>query len=451
MLSHALRAVAIFALASSLANVGCLQPANQRLDDDTESSEEESDQTSNKKKKPKSKASADTEPTPPTPKTPTTPTNPSNPTAPSLSLVSPTSGTQGAASIQVSLAGSNFGANAVVKFAGVAVPSQAQGATSIVATVPQANLAQVGSFPIVVSNNGIDSNAITFTVVAVNTPVRLTSLTPPRVSEDSQATPLTVNGSGFAQGATVAFNGQDLTTNFVSETQLTATIPAASLTQPGTFPVTVRSGTQLSTPLSFTVDPRSTPTLTSIDTTTVLQNRVALSFVVRGSGFDTSTRVAVYSPAVPAGQAITPTATTSTTANATIPANHFAQAGDIAVRVYNLLPNNTGAYATNSATMKVQASGAGTGLSVTTVNPSAWLANSSGTVTVTGSGFTAGSLVVFDGFVCTATSQICRTNTATTATTITFLYMANSAPSDNIAVRVLNGTTGSNSVFIKLQ
>ena len=50
---------------------------------------------------------------------------------------------------------------------------------------------------------------------------------------------LTVNGSSFAPGATVQWNGADRPTTFISPTKVSAQIPASDLTVPGIVPVTV--------------------------------------------------------------------------------------------------------------------------------------------------------------------------------------------------------------------
>jgi hypothetical protein len=50
---------------------------------------------------------------------------------------------------------------------------------------------------------------------------------------------LTVNGSGFAPGATVNWNGSPLVTHFVNDGQLTATVPASEMAAAGTASVTV--------------------------------------------------------------------------------------------------------------------------------------------------------------------------------------------------------------------
>ena len=50
---------------------------------------------------------------------------------------------------------------------------------------------------------------------------------------------LTINGSSFASGATVNFNGVQQTTTFLTPNQLIARIPASAMANPGTMPVTV--------------------------------------------------------------------------------------------------------------------------------------------------------------------------------------------------------------------
>jgi FG-GAP-like repeat len=50
---------------------------------------------------------------------------------------------------------------------------------------------------------------------------------------------LTVNGSGFVPGAIVNWNGSSLTTTFINDSQLTASVPASDIVTPGTASVAV--------------------------------------------------------------------------------------------------------------------------------------------------------------------------------------------------------------------
>ena len=83
---------------------------------------------------------------------------------------------------------------------------------------------------------------------------------------------LTVNGTGFASASVVKWNATSLLTTFVSNSQLTATVPAGDVTAPGTASVTVttpgpRGGT--SNAMFFTVSPVTTPSFTNYDVANV--------------------------------------------------------------------------------------------------------------------------------------------------------------------------------------
>lgn len=65
---------------------------------------------------------------------------------------------------------------------------------------------------------------------------------------------LTLSGTGFAQGATVNWNGTPLATMFANASQLTATVPAANLVTPGTASVAVANpGVEASNIAPFSV------------------------------------------------------------------------------------------------------------------------------------------------------------------------------------------------------
>jgi len=64
-------------------------------------------------------------------------------------------------------------------------------------------------------------------------------LVPASTAADSSTMTLEVEGTNFSSAAAVNFNGQAVTTTFVSGTKLMATIPASALMNPGTVRVTV--------------------------------------------------------------------------------------------------------------------------------------------------------------------------------------------------------------------
>jgi IPT/TIG domain-containing protein len=79
--------------------------------------------------------------------------------------------------------------------------------------------------PVFAANNAIPT---------VNQP-----LFPSSVKPGSAAFTLMVDGSAFAPGAVVNWNGVPLPTKFVNRSRLRATVPAADVAAPGTATVTV--------------------------------------------------------------------------------------------------------------------------------------------------------------------------------------------------------------------
>jgi len=75
---------------------------------------------------------------------------------------------------------------------------------------------------------------------AQNNPVPFVNqpLVPDAVAPGGPDFTLTVNGTGFVSGATVNWNGSPLTTTFVTQSQLTATVPASNIAGAGTASIT---------------------------------------------------------------------------------------------------------------------------------------------------------------------------------------------------------------------
>jgi hypothetical protein len=109
-----------------------------------------------------------------------------------------------------------------------------------------------------------------FTVIEPNPAPTIGSLAPATAVAGSGPFPLTVNGTGFVNGAQVLFNGTALPTTLVSPTQLTATLPASAVTTAGIYAVTVTNpapGGGPSTSYPFTVLVPA-PTISSFTPTT---------------------------------------------------------------------------------------------------------------------------------------------------------------------------------------
>jgi hypothetical protein len=91
-------------------------------------------------------------------------------------------------------------------------------------------------------------------VLATAQTITVSSLSPSSVYVNSAGFTLTVTGTGFAQGDTVIFNSNSLTTSYISSTQLTAQVPASLVaTYSNTAYVYVTSSTTSSNSVSFYV------------------------------------------------------------------------------------------------------------------------------------------------------------------------------------------------------
>jgi uncharacterized protein (TIGR03437 family) len=117
------------------------------------------------------------------------------------------------------------------------------------------------------------------------------------VSGGGSAFTLTVTGAGFVNGATVRWNGANRTTSFVSNTQLTAQIPASDLIVPGAAGVSVFNPTPgggASNVLSFAI----TPSLASVSAASFSAAAVAPESIIAAFGADLATRT-LAAPTLP--------------------------------------------------------------------------------------------------------------------------------------------------------
>jgi uncharacterized protein (TIGR03437 family) len=125
----------------------------------------------------------------------------------------------------------------------------------------------------------------------------LNSLNPASASGGGSAFTLTVTGAGFVNGATVRWNGANRTTSFVSNTQLTAQIPASDLLTLGSATITVFNlapGGGASNALSFNV----TASVSSISAASFSGTELAADSIVAAFGSELATQTLV-APSLP--------------------------------------------------------------------------------------------------------------------------------------------------------
>ena len=174
-------------------------------------------------------------------------------TAPVVVSVSPNSVAAGAADTEITVYGTGFTSNSVVQWNGTPLETYAYYSTELYATVPAADLTTPGAASVTVSTPTSFpsvSNAVTLSITSPPVPT-VTELYPSGGPINTAAA-ISIYGTGFTTGSTVAVNGETVPSSVVYTTEITATIPAALLAFPGNFNVTVTTPGGTSTPMGFT-------------------------------------------------------------------------------------------------------------------------------------------------------------------------------------------------------
>jgi hypothetical protein len=310
-----------------------------------------------------------------------------NPSATVTSLA-PLSVLAGSPATVLVVTGEGFVPGAKIVFGATDLQTTFVSSTSVSGAVPAALLVASGSSPVKVVNpapGGGESTPIAFTVA--NPAASIQSINPLAAFVGSAALPLTVNGTGFVAGSKIVFNGAALATTFVNGTQVSATIPAASLGAAGDFPVAVSNpppGGGLTAPVVFRVQ-YPAPVASSLAPSSASVGAGLTDVVVTGLGFFITSQITFDGA---------PAATTyqdATHLKATLSAAQVASAGVISVRVVNSAPGG----GTSAALAFTVNNGAP---SIAALNPSSvTMGSPDRAITINGNGFVPTSTVSSNG------------------------------------------------------
>ncbi|HXP85310.1 MAG TPA: IPT/TIG domain-containing protein [Bryobacteraceae bacterium] len=306
---------------------------------------------------------------------------------PILFSLSPSFATAGGPAFTLAVNGSGFVNGAVVQWNGVALSTGAVSGNQLSAFVPASLIASPGSANVIVVNpSGASSNTLTFTITPAAT-VTLVSLSPSSTAAGGPGFTLTVNGSGFMNGAVVQWNGSVLSTSFLNASQLSAFVPASLIAFPGNANVTATNpGGVTSNTLNFVIGPAGTPALFSISPNFTTAAGPGFTLSVIGSGFVNGGVVQWNGTVLSTGF------TSGNQLSAFVPASLIASAGTASVLVVN-----PGGAASNALIFTINASTT-PGPTVSSLSPSSAVAGGPAfTLTVNGSGFVNGALVQWNG------------------------------------------------------
>jgi hypothetical protein len=264
--------------------------------------------------------------------------NAANPT-PALSSLSPTSATAGIAAFDLTVTGSGFIAASAVQWNGTPLPTTYGSATQLIAQVPATDLADAGAATVDVVNpapGGGTSSAAIFAINPANPVPAISSLSPAAGTAGAAALSLTITGTGFIPGSSVAWNATPLPTTYVSAAQLIAQVPSADLASAGSAGISVFNpvpGGGTSGVATFTIDASNpVPTLAAISPMSTTAGATGPTLIVAGSGFVAAALVEWNGTALPTAYV------SATQLSAQVTAADVANAGTGSVTVVNPTP-----------------------------------------------------------------------------------------------------------------
>jgi uncharacterized protein (TIGR03437 family) len=314
-----------------------------------------------------------------------------NPT-PAITSLSPSSALEGGPDFTLTVNGTGFIDDSVVRWDGSPRTTTFVSATQLTALISSNDLIGTGTSQVTVFNpapGGGMSAPATFTISATNPVPALTSLSPNATPAAGPAFTLAITGTNFVTASKVRWNGNDRPTTFVNATQLTAQIPASDIASIGTAQVTVFTPTPgggVSAPLTFTIT-NPVPSLASLSPTAVAAGSNAFTLTVNGGNF-------VNGAVVRWNGADRQTAFISATQlTAQITAADVTSTGTAQVTVFNPAP---GGGASSALTFTITATNPAPTLA--SLTPSTVLAGGAAfTLTLNGSNFIPGSIVRWNG------------------------------------------------------
>ncbi len=321
---------------------------------------------------------------------------------PRIASISPEVVNAGGESFTLTVNGASFVNESVVRVNGASRSTGIVNTRRLRATILSQDIASTGTVSITVLNpapGGGISNSINLSIgdpAPLNNPSpRITEISPNPVAEGSASFTLTVTGSGFMAGSVVRVNGQARSTNFVSSAQLTVRIPDSDVATVGGLAVEVvnpEPGGGISNQLTLEVKKRNPlPRIASISPEAVNAGGASFTLTVNGSSFVNGSEGRVN------GASRSTAFVNSAQLRVTISSQDIASAGTVSITVMNPAP---GSGISNPVNLSI-------GDPAPPNNPFPFISGISPTpvaegsasfpLTVTGSGFMAGSVVRVNG------------------------------------------------------
>ena len=171
-----------------------------------------------------------------------------------------------------------------------------------------------GSTVSVQAASSVSPSAIGTATVTVTVPAPVLSSIAPASGVQGTKVAVTLNGSNFQAGATVAVGGSGVTAGnvtVVSATRITATFTIAATAAAGARSVTVTTSGGASAPQSFTVTAAPKPTLNSLTPDTAIRG-ASVKVTLAGTNFTSPATVSVQGSAITVSNAVVVSSTSIT-------------------------------------------------------------------------------------------------------------------------------------------
>ena len=222
-----------------------------------------------------------------------------------------------------------------VRWNGADIATKFASTTELTGTVVAAAISQPGTASVTVYTAGPGGGTSSPKTFTIGSPVAITTgLSPNTALAGGAGFTLTVNGSRFISTSKVLWNTVEKTTRFISNSQLTATIPSSDLSLAGTVTVTVLNpdnGDELSNAQTFTIS-NPVPAIASLNPTQARVSETPLIVTVNGNNFVSNSRVRWKGFDRPA------TYVSSTRLTMEVPPSDLIATGSANVTVFNPTP-----------------------------------------------------------------------------------------------------------------
>lgn len=204
-------------------------------------------------------------------------------TPPVITSIDPVSVAAGESGLTLNVSGTNFSSSAVISIDNKPLTTRFISSTnSLSAILSAGDISVPRTVNVTVTDRGVTSEAFAFSILRP----AITSLSQTLVSAGSGDLTITVNGTSFLPTSKVNFKGGERDTTYVSETQLTALIPASALGEVGEFAVTVSNGpSAISLPAILSIVSPGDAAIESLTPTSITVGAESLELHVRGVNF----------------------------------------------------------------------------------------------------------------------------------------------------------------------